>query len=158
MSDLSHAEYAAAARAKKLAQAQAVGIDSDYISAMVERFYGAIRSDPMLGPIFENRIDDWPKHLGRMKIFWRSVLHNSGEYSGNPMQKHIAIPGLDFVHFERWLELFFATLRDMETHAEASELVGTRARNIANSLLLSRTTPQAGIAGINAGKDLPHVS
>ena len=137
---------------------EAVGINADFISDMVERFYGHVRSDPMLGPIFEDRIDDWPKHLGRMKIFWGSVLHNSGEYAGNPMQKHLAIPGLEFAHFERWLELFFATLRDLEGHPAASEQVGVKARNIANSLLLSRTAQRSDLSGINAGKDLPHVS
>jgi hemoglobin len=158
MSDLSHSEYAAAARAKKRAEAESVGINADYISLMVEEFYASIRSDAMLGPIFDERIDDWPKHLGRMKSFWRSVLHNSGEYAGNPMQKHLAIPGLEFEHFERWLELFFDNLRNIERHPAASEEVGARARNIANSLLLSRTTKSDGLNGINAGKDLPHVS
>ena len=158
MADLSHSEYAAAARDKKREKAESVGIDGDYISLMVERFYGRIRLDAMLGPIFAERIDDWPKHLGRMKAFWRSVLHNSGEYSGSPMQKHLAIPGLEFAHFERWLELFFGILSDIENHPQATKQVGANARNIANSLLLSRTTRREGVAGINAGKELPHVS
>src|SRR4051812_16849601 len=86
-------------RARKRAEAEAVGVGADYIASFVERFYGRIRTDDLLGPIFAERIHDWPLHLGRMKAFWRSVLHNSGEFSGNPMIKHIAIPGLEERHF-----------------------------------------------------------
>ena len=75
-------------------KAEEIGVDAGFIDAMVETFYAAIRKDDLLAPIFAERVDDWPKHLTRMKAFWRSVLHNSGEFSGNPMLKHLAIPGL----------------------------------------------------------------
>ena len=107
--------------------------------------------------IFAARIADWPAHLARMKAFWRSVLHNSGEFSGNPMLKHIIIPGLDLGHFTRWLDLFYATLREAETHPEATELVGSRARMIADSLLTGIAMRRDGLAGGRAGKDLPYV-
>jgi hemoglobin len=62
-----------ALRERKRAEAEAIGIDADYISALVERFYGKIREDALLGPIFAERISDWDLHLGRMKGFWRSA-------------------------------------------------------------------------------------
>jgi hemoglobin len=111
----------------------------------------------LLGPIFAERIADWPAHLARMKAFWRSVLHNSGEFSGNPMVKHLAIPGLESRHFERWLMLFYATLKDAEGHPAATALVGGRARMIADSLLTGIAVHRDGLAGGSAGKDLPHV-
>ena len=101
-------------RARKRADAEDIGVDAAYISSFVERFYGKIRQDALLGPIFAERIRDWPLHLGRMKAFWRSVLHNSGEFSGNPMLKHIVIPGIEERHFAHWLALFYETLRDEE--------------------------------------------
>ena len=97
--------YAAQKRAEKRAAAEAIGVDSGYIDHLVETFYGKIRGDELLGPIFAERISDWPAHLARMKAFWRSVLHNSGEFSGNPMLKHLAIPGLELRHFAHWLAL-----------------------------------------------------
>ena len=103
-----------ALRARKRAEAEAIGVDAEYISSFVERFYGKIRQDALLGPIFAERIQDWDVHLGRMKQFWRSVLHASGEFAGNPMVKHIAIPGLEERHFAHWLTLFYATLREEE--------------------------------------------
>ncbi len=149
--------YAAQKRAEKRAAAEAIGVDSGYIDHLVETFYGKIRGDELLGPIFAERISDWPAHLARMKAFWRSVLHNSGEFSGNPMLKHLAIPGLELRHFAHWLDLFYATLREAEAHPQATALVGGRARMIADSLLTAIAMRRDGLAAGRAGKDLPHV-
>lgn len=149
--------YAARKREEKRAAAEEVGVNADYIDHIVEAFYGKVRGDDLLGPIFAERIADWPPHLARMKAFWRSVLHNSGEFSGNPMLKHLVIPGLDLSHFSRWLDLFYATLREAESHPEATTLVGGRARMIADSLLTAIAMRRDGLAAGRAGKDLPHV-
>ena len=145
------------ARAAKKQAAENIGITADYIDRLVETFYGSIREDELLGPIFAERVADWAAHLARMKAFWRSVLHNSGEFSGNPMIKHIAIPGLEERHFAHWLELFYATLRDLDGDRAATELVGTRARMIADSLLTGIAMHCHGLVGSRAGKELPHV-
>lgn len=149
--------YAQRKRAEKRRAAESIGVDADYIDHLVESFYGRVRGDDLIGPIFAARIADWPPHLARMKAFWRSVLHNSGEFSGNPMLKHMVIPGLELRHFERWLELFYATLRDAETHPEATALVGGRARMIADSLLTGIETQRSGLACARAGDSLPRV-
>jgi hemoglobin len=149
--------HAAAARARKRAEAVAIVIDDDFVARLVESFYARIRADALLGPIFSARIADWALHLDRMKSFWRSVLHNSGEFAGNPMAKHLAIPGLERDHFAHWLDLFYATLRDLERHPAATRLVGTRARMIADSLLTGIATRDEGIGGARAGADLPQV-
>lgn len=144
-------------RVEKRAAAEALGVDAGYVASMVEAFYARIRNDDLLGPIFAERIENWPAHPDRMKSFWRSILHNSGEFSGNPMLKHIAIPGLELPHFSRWLDLFYATLREAEGHPEATTLVGGRARMIADSLLTAIAMRRDGLAAGRAGKDLPHV-
>lgn len=147
--------HALAARERKQAEAAAIGIDPDYIAAFVDAFYGAIRADALLGPIFNARISDWDHHLGRMKMFWRGVLLNSGEYSGNPMQKHFAIPGLEQRHFAHWLELFYATLRQLEPHPQATSEVAGRARMIADSLLTGIAMQRDGLTAARAGDGLP---
>lgn len=147
--------HAAAARARKKAQAEAMGIDADFVSRLVDTFYTRIRADELLGPIFAARITDWDLHLGRMKGFWRSILHNSGEYSGNPMAKHLAIAGLEEGHFAHWLDLFYATLRDLEIDPAATSEVGQRARMIADSLLTGIAMQAGGLAGARAGERLP---
>ncbi|MGX7894508.1 group III truncated hemoglobin [Tsuneonella sp. HG222] len=143
-------------RAEKRAAAESVGVDADFVDNLVEDFYEKIREDDLLGPIFAERIVDWPPHLARMKAFWRSVLHNSGEFSGNPMLKHLAIPGLELHHFARWLELFYETLRQAEGGCEATQFVGGRARMIADSLLTAIAMRRDGLIAGRAGKDLPH--
>jgi hemoglobin len=149
--------HAAHKREEKRVAAEAIGVDAPYIDHFVETFYGKIRDDELLGPIFNARVRDWPAHLARMKAFWRSVLHNSGEFAGNPMLKHIVIPGLDAAHFGHWLELFYQTLRDAEGDPAATALVGGRARMIADSLLTGYVMQREGLSGGRAGKDLPHV-
>jgi hemoglobin len=149
--------HAAAARERKREAAVAIGIDEALISALVETFYARIRKDELLGPIFDQRICDWPAHLNRMKSFWRSVLHNSGEFAGNPMLKHKLIPGLEGHHFSHWLDLFYETLRELDSHPEATQLIGSRARMIADSLLTGIELERQGLGGARAGKELPHV-
>lgn len=149
--------HAAAARARKRAEAEAIGIDEAFVARLVDTFYGRIRADALLGPIFASRITDWPLHLDRMKSFWRSILHNSGEFSGNPMAKHLALPGLGERHFTHWLELFYATLRQLEADPRATRLVGTRARMIADSLLTGIALRESGLGGGRAGANLPYV-
>ncbi len=150
-------DHVAKARQAKRASAEEIGIDAGFISEMVESFYATIRADDLLGPIFAERISDWSAHLDRMKQFWRSVLHNSGEFSGNPMVKHIAIPGLEEAHFSHWLELFYANLRALDADPRAVSLVGKRARMIAESLLTGIATHRDGIVGATKGRNLPHV-
>ena len=155
--DAESREYAAQKRAEKRLAAEEIGVDADYIDHFVETFYGKIRDDELLGPIFNERISDWPAHLTRMKAFWRSVLHNSGEFAGNPMLKHMVIPGIELRHFSHWLDLFYETLRESEPTSDATALVGGRARMIADSLLTGIVMHRDGLAGGRAGKDLPHV-
>ncbi len=149
--------HAAATRQRKRAEAAAIGIDEAFVSRFVETFYGRIRGDALLGPIFAERISDWPLHLERMKAFWRSILMNSGEFSGNPMAKHIAIAGLEARHFAHWLDLFYAALRELEQDPAATRTVAGRARMIADSLLTGISMKERGLAGAKAGEALPHL-
>ena len=150
-------EQVALARKEKREAAGALGVDENFVSEFVERFYAIIQTDDLLGPIFAERIADWPEHLDRMKSFWRSILFNSGEFSGNPMLKHLVIPGLEERHFAHWLTLFYATLRSMEGNPGATSLVAARARSIADSLLTGIAVRRGGLTGSRAGDNLPHV-
>ena len=146
--------FAMEARQAKFSEALSIGIDEPYISSFVDRFYDRVRDDELLGPIFAERIAHWPTHLEQMKRFWRSVLHNSGEFNGSPMRKHVAIDGLEECHFTRWLILFRETLRDGETHAEATDHVGSKARTIAESLLTGIKLQRHGVAGSRIGREV----
>lgn len=134
-----------AARTQSVIEANNIGIDDAYLSQMVEQFYARIQVDEMLGPIFAQRITHWPQHLAHMKSFWRSVMLKSGEFSGNPMMKHAAIPKIDNPEFSRWLTLFGETLDGLGGSPEARNRIYSRAEMIAESLLLGIHIHRDGI-------------
>jgi hemoglobin len=113
----------------------AVGVTEEMIHAVVHGFYGRIRQDPALGPIFNRVIaaDAWPAHLQKMCDFWSSVMLMSGRFKGNPMVAHMRIKTIQPQHFERWLELFRQAAAEVCTSEATAEFV-MRAENIARSL------------------------
>ena len=114
------------------------GIDEPMIARLVDAFYDRVRADPLIGPVFAERIRDWGPHLEQMRLFWSSVALMSGVYHGRPMPKHLPLP-VDARHFDRWLALFEATAAEVCPPAAAAHFI-ERARRIAESLEL-------GIAG-----------
>ncbi len=107
-------------------------IDESTIEGVVHEFYHRVRRDSVLGEIFNARIADWDLHLQRMCEFWSSIALGSGRYHGRPLSKHLTLP-VSAPHFDRWLELFTSTVREICTPA-AAELLAQRARLIARSL------------------------
>ena len=87
-------------------------IGNEEIRVLVDKFYETIRQDDILGPIFNEKVEDWSKHLPTMYLFWESILFRRGGYSGNPFAKHINLP-VDREHFTRWLTLFQATVDEL---------------------------------------------
>jgi len=146
------------AEARRAAHAAAVfeatGIDEAMISRLVDAFYARIRQDPVLGPIFAERIEDWAPHLERMRNFWSSVVLMTGRYHGRPMPKHAALP-VDATHFDRWLGLFVQTAEEVCPPAAAQVFV-ERAQRIAESLELGIATSRGMLLGV--GERLPALS
>ena len=133
------------AREQKLRQAITLGITESRISVLVEAFYGRVRRDEMLGPIFNAIISDWPVHLGRMKDFWTSIAIESGRFHGNPMVKHLAIPDIDAAHFEHWLILFNETVAEVFPEQQAQQFFSERATRIADSLMTGISVHRDGL-------------
>ncbi len=121
------------------------GIDEALIDALVEGFYARVRDDDFIGPVFAERISDWGPHLEQMKLFWSSVALSTGVYQGRPMPKHLPLP-IDARHFDRWLQIFEATARDLCPPAAAEHFI-TRARRIAESLELGVANANGVLVG-----------
>jgi hemoglobin len=98
------------------------GIDEAMISQLVRRFYAKVREDELLGPIFAAHITDWEPHLERMCAFWSSVALLTGRYHGRPMEKHLPLP-VDGQHFDRWLDLFGQTARELCPEVAAEHFI-----------------------------------
>ena len=137
-------------RAQKMANALACRIDDAFISQLVERFYSAVRGDDLLGPIFAKHVQNWPLHLARMKEFWTSVMIESGRFSGSPMQKHIAVGGLDETHFARWQRLWNQVLTEIAPNSDVAARFRAAAKRIGESLLTGIEINRGGLATISA--------
>ena len=94
------------------------------ISFLVHSFYAKVRTDEMLGPIFNSHIPDekWPEHLEKLTDFWETNLFGIPKFKGNPTQKHLNVDrNLNYTttqtHFGQWLNLWFETI---DTHFEGS--------------------------------------
>ena len=94
------------------------------IADLVETFYGRVRQDPLLAPVF-TRVEDWER------AFWSSVVLMSGRYHGQPMQAHFPL-SIEPRHFDRWLALFEQTTTDVCPPAAAAVFM-EKARRIADS-------------------------
>jgi hemoglobin len=81
-----------------------------------------------------------------MCAFWSSVALMTGRYHGTPMVKHMPLP-VDAAHFDRWLALFEATVRELCPPEAAAHFVG-RAQRIAASLELGIAGGQGVMLGI----------
>ncbi|WP_246849256.1 group III truncated hemoglobin [Rubellimicrobium arenae] len=112
------------------------GLDEAMLDRLVRRFYGRVRQDEMLAPIFAEVIGDWEPHLRRMVEFWSSVALMTGRYHGRPMQKHLPLP-LDSGHFDRWLALFETTAREVCPPEGAAHVIAA-AERVALAMQASR--------------------
>jgi hemoglobin len=112
--------------------AERTGIDMPMIDRLVRTFYGKVRQDEVLAPVFNEKISDWEPHLVRMGEFWSSVALMSGVYHGRPMQKHLPLP-VDARHFDRWLQLFRQAAQEVCPPVAAAHFI-ERAERVAQSL------------------------
>lgn len=91
------------------------------IKQLVDGFYSKVRKDDLLGPIFNDVIQDrWPEHLGKMYTFWQTVLLGEHTYYGSPFPPHAKL-AVEQAHFDRWLELFQRTIDDSFSGELANE-------------------------------------
>ena len=109
------------------------GVDEEGLARLVDRFYAAVRADALIGPVFDDAIDDWPLHLDKLAAFWSSLMLTSGRYKGNPVAAHKRVDGIELHLFERWLALFDATCRELFGDATAAAF-NEKAARIAESL------------------------
>jgi hemoglobin len=107
------------------------------LPSMLALFYGRVRQDEMLGPVFERAIGTtdaaWAPHLAKLADFWSAVMLRSGRYHGDPFSAHLRLQGLEPAMFDRWLGLFDAACNDV-FRPDVAEAFRERAARIARSL------------------------
>lgn len=114
------------------------------ISNLVDNFYTKVRSDPEIGPIFNEEVKNWDAHLALLKDFWSTVLLTTRRYKRNPLLAHFRLP-IEEKYFERWLMLFTETANEVMS-AEHAQLVSRKANAIAMNMKRVLAFPAAGPA------------
>ena len=108
--------------------------DRKDIELMVDTFYGAVREDLLLGPIFKDVIkDNWPQHLDTMYRFWQTILLHEYVYKGSPFSPHRKLP-IEAQHFESWLQLFRTSV-DKNFEGKLAEEAKQRAEKMAEMFM-----------------------
>jgi len=110
------------------------------IDLVMRVFYERALADEIIGYIFRDVAKlDLEHHLPIIGAFWETMLFQSGNYAGygrNPLAVHLALhlrSALKPEHFERWLELFEASV-DEEFAGERAEFLKMRANSIARRM------------------------
>ncbi|MCE3259125.1 MAG: globin [Bacteroidetes bacterium] len=93
----------------------------DDVKLMVDTFYQRVRENELLGPIFNERLNNrWPEHLEKMYRFWQTILLDEHTYHGAPFPPHAAM-ALSKAHFETWLNIFVSTVDELFEGEVANE-------------------------------------
>ncbi|MEL6810388.1 MAG: group III truncated hemoglobin [Bacteroidota bacterium] len=101
---------------------------------LVSTFYGKVRENDLLGPIFNRAITYWEQHFEHLTDFWESNLFFRKTYQGDPIGKHIAVDeaeggSINEMHFGIWLNLWFETIDELFV-GEVAQIAKNRARNM----------------------------
>lgn len=105
------------------------------IATLLRHFYADVRQHGLIGPVFNQRISDWPAHLAKIEEFWARVTGGPSVYSGQMPAKHTGL-GLGANHFDAWLQLWESNCRCYCGPREAQEMIdlaheiGRRLRSI----------------------------
>jgi hemoglobin len=111
-------------------------ITRDNIRQLVDEFYGQVREDALLGPVFLAALGtDWDAHLERLAEFWSTVVLGTRSFHGNVHGTHMQLEGIEPAHFERWLALFGETANRL-FEADAADQFLVLARRVASSFQL----------------------
>jgi hemoglobin len=119
-------------------------LTEENVALLVQTFYARAREDDLLGPIFSKAVADWDHHLAQITDFWSSMMLKTGRYNGRPMRPHLMLP-LKGEHFDRWLQLFEPTAREI-FDADVAEAIIVRARRIADSFEMGVASVRGEIA------------
>ena len=114
--------------------------DREDISNLVRTFYGKVRKDKILGPIFNSIITDWEGHFELLTDFWETQLFLNKKYSGNPVIVHQEVDDkinntVTPEHFGLWLNLWFATIEEL-FEGETAWIAKNRAQKMSTMLFM----------------------
>ena len=110
------------------------------VKLLVETFYGKVREDKNLAPIFNRIISDWESHFELLTDFWETQLFLKRKYKGNPVTAHQEVDDrmghtITSAHFGLWLNLWFATIDEL-FEGETAWIAKNRAQKMSTMLFM----------------------
>lgn len=111
------------------------------VELLINTFYGAIREEEVLGPIFNHIIKDWDQHLSLLADFWETNLFFVAKYKGNPAKVHQQVDKeeggtITQDHFFRWITLWTKTIDNL-FEGERANIAKQRARKMSTHLYIN---------------------
>jgi len=104
------------------------------IEFLVDHFYEAVKQDPIIGPVFNVRLEGrWKLHHQKLYRFWHTVLLRRPDYFGDPVPLHYQM-NLDKSHFTQWLNIWI-TIIDLNFEGIIADRAKFRAKTMANAFL-----------------------
>lgn len=115
-------------------------VDRNDIALLVRTFYAKIRTDAVLGPIFNKIVIDWEPHLELLTDFWETQLFLKRKYFGNPVTAHQEVDDkmqhtITPEHFGLWMNLWFAAIDEL-FEGETAYIAKNRAQKMSTMLYL----------------------
>ena len=105
------------------------------IEIMIKSFYNKVKKDDTIGFIFNDIAKvNWEQHLPVIYDFWETLLLDATSYSKNAMEVHYTLNRevpLKEIHFQRWLQLFSATVDELYS-GKIATMAKTKAKSIAS--------------------------
>lgn len=120
------------------------------IAVLLRHFYADVRQHHLIGPIFNQRIQDWPAHLSKIGEFWARLTGGPSNFVGSLPHKHAPL-GLKPEHFAAWLGLWEANCRcylGPDEAAEMIQLAHTIGRRLQTILFSGGQKSNFGLPGI----------
>jgi hemoglobin len=107
------------------------------IRQVVEAFYAKARQDALLGPVFNEIVEDWHAHIEKVSAFWRYATRLDRTYNSRDfMPAHVRHGTIEASLLPRWLFLFRQTATEICTQQGAEALVDI-AERMAESIEMS---------------------
>lgn len=94
----------------------------DDIKLLVNTFYSRVQKDELIGPVFNEKIQDrWEEHLQKMYTFWQTLMLDEQTYFGRPFPPHANLP-VKKEHFDRWILIFSQTVDELFEGEKTDEI------------------------------------
>jgi truncated hemoglobin YjbI len=106
-----------------IATPQPVELNRDAITQSATRFHDDVRADDILGPKLRAHAGSrWASHLPRRVEFRSSVAQSSRRLSGKVLARHMALPVVMALRFERWMRWWSVHTQALHDRATARQL------------------------------------